>query len=166
MTGRTIRDAVVFECVGVPGMIQQLIERAPPTATVIVVGVCMESDTIEPSLAINKQLGLKFVLGYTPEEFAATLHAIAEGEREVTPLLSATVGRSGVKEAFASLSSAVARPSGSATSSTRLAFGAQTRAWAPPGSSSTPMGQRRLTVACTCSTGGIAAEIFTAMSPW
>jgi threonine dehydrogenase-like Zn-dependent dehydrogenase len=104
MMGRSIRDAIVFECVGVPGMIQQLIEKAPPTATIIIVGVCMESDTIEPSLAINKQLGLKFVLGYTPEEFAATLHAIGEGQREVTPLLSGTVGRSGVKAAFASLS--------------------------------------------------------------
>ena len=103
MTGRSIRDAIVFECVGVPGMLQQLIEKAPPTSTIIVVGVCMESDTIEPSLAINKQLGLKFVLAYTPEEFATTLHAIAEGKRDVTPFLSGTVGRSGVKDAFASL---------------------------------------------------------------
>lgn len=38
----------------------------------------VESDTIEPSLAINKQLSLCFVFGYSPGEFAATLHAIAE----------------------------------------------------------------------------------------
>lgn len=38
----------------------------------------VESDTIEPSLAINKQLSLRFVFGYSPDEFAATLHAIAE----------------------------------------------------------------------------------------
>lgn len=103
LMGRSIRDAVVFECVGVPGMIQQLIENSPPTATIIVVGVCMESDTIEPSLAINKQLGLKFVFGYSPEEFAATLHEIAEGHRDVTPLISGTVGRSGVADAFRAL---------------------------------------------------------------
>ncbi len=104
LMGRSIRDAVVFECVGVPGMIQQLIEKCPPTATIIVVGVCMESDTIEPSLAINKQLGLKFVFGYSPEEFANTLGEIAEGKRDVTPLMSGTVGRSGVSGAFKKLS--------------------------------------------------------------
>lgn len=104
LMGRSIRDAVVFECVGVPGMLQHLIEKSPPTARIIVVGVCMESDTIEPSLAINKQLGLDFVFGYTPDEFAATLHDIAEGKRDVTPLLSGTVGRSGVAAAFNTLS--------------------------------------------------------------
>lgn len=106
LMGRSIRDAVVFECVGVPGMIQQLIEKCPPTSAIQIVGVCMESDTIEPSLAINKQLRLNFVFGYSPEEFAATLHDIAEGKREVTPLLSGTVGRSGVADAFAALSGA------------------------------------------------------------
>lgn len=58
-----------------------------------------------PSLAINKQLNLRFVFGYSPEEFAGTLRAIAEGERDVAPLLSGTVGRSGVKDAFARLGS-------------------------------------------------------------
>ncbi|QLH71800.1 hypothetical protein [Rhodopseudomonas palustris] len=38
----------------------------------------VESDTIDPSQAINKQLSLRFVFGYGPGEFAATLHAIAE----------------------------------------------------------------------------------------
>ncbi|MFM5923257.1 MAG: zinc-binding dehydrogenase, partial [Novosphingobium sp.] len=103
LLGRTIRDAVVFECVGVPGLIQQLFEKVPPTGTIIIVGVCMESDRIEPSLAINKQLSLKFVFGYSPDEFAATLHEIAEGKRDVAPLMSGTVGRSGVVDAFKAL---------------------------------------------------------------
>lgn len=38
----------------------------------------VESDTIEPSLAINKLLSLRFVLRYGPGEFAVPLHAIAE----------------------------------------------------------------------------------------
>ncbi|MBK6706916.1 MAG: zinc-binding dehydrogenase [Sphingomonadales bacterium] len=103
LLGRSVRDAVIFECVGVPGMLQNLIENVPPTAQIMVVGVCMESDSIEPSLAINKQLDLKFVFGYAPEEFAATLHAIAEGQRDVTPIISGVVGRSEVADAFADL---------------------------------------------------------------
>lgn len=105
LLGRSIRDAVIFECVGVPGMLQNLIQNVPPTATIVIVGVCMESDVIEPSLAINKQLNLKFVFAYTPDEFAATLHAIAHGERAFEPLLSGVVGRSGVADAFKRLGS-------------------------------------------------------------
>ncbi|ACF01606.1 hypothetical protein Rpal_3100 [Rhodopseudomonas palustris TIE-1] len=52
----------------------------------------VESNTIEPSLAIDKQLSLRFVLGYGPGEFAVPLHAIAEGHCDVSPLISGTVG--------------------------------------------------------------------------
>ncbi|QQM04290.1 hypothetical protein I8G32_02844 [Rhodopseudomonas palustris] len=52
----------------------------------------VESDTIEPSLAINKLLSLRFVLRYGPGEFAVPLHAIAEGHCDVSPLISGTVG--------------------------------------------------------------------------
>lgn len=103
LTGRTTREAVLFECVGVPGLIQQLLEGAPPTARIVVAGVCMEDDRITPALAINKQLRLDFVFGYAPEEFAQTLHRIAQGAVDVTPMLSGVVGRSGVADAFAAL---------------------------------------------------------------
>lgn len=103
LLGGAMRDAIVFECVGVPGLIQNLIEQAPPTARLIVVGVCMEDDHFTPALAINKRISMEFVLGYTGEEFAATLHNIAEGVLNVTPLISGVVGRSGVAGAFSAL---------------------------------------------------------------
>ena len=106
MAGRHVRDAILFECVGVPGMIQNLIEAAPPSARIVVVGVCMEDDRLTPAIAINKQIALDFVLGYTPEEFAATLHRIAQGQVDVAPMLSGVVGRSGVAGAFAELAAA------------------------------------------------------------
>ena len=69
------KRAAVFECVGVPGLIQQTFEKAPRDAQIVVVGVCMELDTIEPMFGIVKELSLQFVLGYTPEEFARSLAA-------------------------------------------------------------------------------------------
>src|SRR5882757_8892926 len=72
------KRAAVFECVGVPGMIQQVFEAAPRDARVIVAGVCMESDRIEPLFAIFKELNLQFVLAYTPQEFAQALKLLAE----------------------------------------------------------------------------------------
>lgn len=94
------RSAVVFECVGVPGMLQQIVKQAPIGARVVVVGVCMEDDRIKPMLAISKELSLQFVLGYLPNEFADTLTAIADGKIDVAPLITARVGLDEVAWAF------------------------------------------------------------------
>jgi threonine dehydrogenase-like Zn-dependent dehydrogenase len=95
--------AVLFECVGVPGMLQQIIRDAPREARIVVVGVCMEDDRIRPMLAINKELSMQFVLGYTPGEFAETLQSIADGRIDVAPLVTGRVGVEGVPAAFTAL---------------------------------------------------------------
>jgi len=101
--GPRLRPAVIFECVGVPGVIQQVMEGAPASARVVVVGVCMETDRIEPFFGIVKQLNVQFVLAYTAQEFAESLRHIAEGKVDVTPLVTGTVGLEGVSDAFAEL---------------------------------------------------------------
>jgi threonine dehydrogenase-like Zn-dependent dehydrogenase len=105
MAADQIRPGVVFECVGVPGLIQQILEGAPRAARVVVVGVCMEPDRIEPIFAINKELNLQFVLAYTPVEFADTLRHIAEGDIDVDPMITGKVGVEGVAGAFEELAS-------------------------------------------------------------
>jgi threonine dehydrogenase-like Zn-dependent dehydrogenase len=97
------RSAVIFECVGVPGLIDSIMRDAPPQARIVVAGVCMEDDRIRPMFGINKELSVQFVLGYTPEEFARTLRALAEGEIEVAPLVTGRTGVEGVADAFATL---------------------------------------------------------------
>jgi threonine dehydrogenase-like Zn-dependent dehydrogenase len=74
-------------------------------ARIIVVGVCMERDTIFPMLGISKELALQFVLGYTPDEFAATLDQVAEGAIPTAPLITGKVGVEGVAQAFEDLAS-------------------------------------------------------------
>lgn len=103
--GPKMRPGVIFECVGVPGIIQQLLEGAPKAARIVVVGVCMEKDQFEPFFAINKELNLQFVLGYTPEEFALTLHHLADGKIDGAPLVTGRVGVEGVRQAFKDLAS-------------------------------------------------------------
>ncbi|MDP2375631.1 zinc-binding dehydrogenase [Reyranella sp.] len=97
------KRAAVFECVGVPGLLQQVFEKAPRDARIIVAGVCMEPDTIEPMFAIFKELSLQFVLGYTPEEFARSLHLLADGKVDAGALITSKVGLDGVKGAFEAL---------------------------------------------------------------
>jgi threonine dehydrogenase-like Zn-dependent dehydrogenase len=105
IAGPAVRPAVVFECVGVPGVLDQLMAAAPRGTRIVVVGVCMEPDTIHPMLGIGKELNLQFVLGYTAEEFAATLRHIAEGTIPTAPLITGHVGLDGVAQAFVDLGS-------------------------------------------------------------
>ncbi len=94
---------VVFECVGVPGMIDSIITAAPLLSRVVVAGVCMLPDTIRPVMAINKEIDLRFVVGYSPLEFRDTLHLLANGKVDAAPLVTGTVGLAGVSQAFDAL---------------------------------------------------------------
>lgn len=90
----------IFECVGVPGMLDAQFMGAPANARIVVVGVCLQPDTLRPLIAINKELALQFVLGYSIEEFKDTLIGIADGRFRIEPLLTETVGLDGVAETF------------------------------------------------------------------
>jgi threonine dehydrogenase-like Zn-dependent dehydrogenase len=94
------RPVVVFEAVGVPGIINDVLRRAPIGARVVVAGVCMESDTIHPYFAIAKQINVQFVLAYDPTEFTDCLRAIAEGDIDVAPMITGEFDLSGVGAAF------------------------------------------------------------------
>ena len=95
-----LKPALIFECVGVPGLLQQVFEGAPRDARIVVVGVCMETDRNEPMLGILKELSVQYVLGYTPEEFAGSLRLLAEGEVDGASLVTGSVGLEGVAQAF------------------------------------------------------------------
>lgn len=94
---------VIFECVGLPGLLQQIIDGAPLLSRLVVVGVCMQVDRLEPALAIHKEIDLRFVFGHSPLEYRDTLHMIAEGKVDCAPMITGTVGLHGVANAFAAL---------------------------------------------------------------
>jgi threonine dehydrogenase-like Zn-dependent dehydrogenase len=101
--GAKPKRPVIFECVGVPGVIESIIDGAPLFSRVVVVGVCVGEDRFTPAMAINKEIDLRFVLGYTPLEFRDTLHMLAEGTMDPRPLITGTVGLAGVDAAFTAL---------------------------------------------------------------
>lgn len=104
LNGRaSFRAGVIYECVGVPGVIDQILTGATRGCRILIVGVCMETDHIRPLAAITKELSLQFVLGYSSAEFARTLDIIAEGEIDLAPLITGKVGLEGVAGAFEAL---------------------------------------------------------------
>ena len=94
---------VIFEAVGVPGMINELMRTAPERSQILVAGVCIPPDSFRPTFGISKHLSLKFVLGWTPDEFSMSLHNLAEGHIDGASFVTGEVGLDGVPQAFADL---------------------------------------------------------------
>ena len=98
-----VRTPVIFEAVGVPGMIDQAMRMAPKDARILVVGACMQEDRFHPMLGIGRELSLQFALGYEPGEFSSALTSIADGKVDLAPWVTASVGIEGIPQAFRDL---------------------------------------------------------------
>ncbi len=83
---------LVFECVGVPGVIQQCVQLCEPRGTVVVAGVCMKPDTLLPITAVLKELRLQFVAFYQRRDFELTLDLLGSerirADRFVTDVIA------------------------------------------------------------------------------
>jgi threonine dehydrogenase-like Zn-dependent dehydrogenase len=99
------KRCVIFECVGVPGVVQSIFEGAPQNAHVVIVGVCMETDQLKPMFASYKELTLQYVLACTPDEFAQSLALISSGKVDVGAMITGRVGLAEVAAAFNELAS-------------------------------------------------------------
>ncbi|REE99188.1 zinc-binding dehydrogenase [Thermomonospora umbrina] len=103
LLGTRGRGAVIFECVGVPGVLGAAIEGAPAGSTIMLVGVCMQTDEVMPGVAAGKELTIRGTFGAMPDEYGATLHAIADGRIDAGSIITGTVGLEGVAGAFRDL---------------------------------------------------------------
>jgi (R,R)-butanediol dehydrogenase/meso-butanediol dehydrogenase/diacetyl reductase len=98
LTGR--RPTIIFEAVGVPGMIQQCIDMAEVASRIIVVGVCMETDEFEPMQCIMKRLSLIFTLGYSIDDYATIIKLLEQGRIQAKPLISHRIGLDQLPDMF------------------------------------------------------------------
>lgn len=95
---------LIYECVGLPGMLQQIIEAAPFDGRIVMGGYCMEPENLFVFAAQNKRLNVQFAGGEEPQDMATALRAIADGSIDVTPWLGGRIGLGGVAQAVAELS--------------------------------------------------------------
>jgi len=96
-------NVIAFECAGVPGVIQQIIEGVPRHARIVVVGACIPPDTITPVTATVKEVSLTFVYAYRQDEFARALHLLAAGQVGMPALITGHTGLDGIPRAFGDL---------------------------------------------------------------
>ena len=98
------RVPVVFDAIGVPGTLEAVIKAAPGDGPRLHRRLVHADPTpIRPLVAQAKQLTIVFSFAYDPFEFGDTLRAIAEGEIDVTPMITGTCGVDGVPAAFDAL---------------------------------------------------------------
>ncbi len=96
-------ELIVFECVGVPGVIDDICLKVPRDTRIVIVGVCLQTDHFRPLIAINKELSMQFVLGYSLQEFADSLRFIADGRFDVADLVSHRIPLDDVAATFDAL---------------------------------------------------------------
>lgn len=99
------RPQIVFECVGIPGMLNQAIELAAIRGQIIVAGVVFKEDTILPIVALGKELTIRYSQAYTEQDFEAVIDTIAKGTVRPGPIHTSTVSLDALPAAFEALRS-------------------------------------------------------------
>lgn len=94
---------VIFECVGVPGLLNTAMLEAPRGCRIVVAGVCQQPDTILPLMGIVKELEIQFVLGYRPDDFDYVIAMIASDRVDVAHMVTDIVDLNALPAAFEAL---------------------------------------------------------------
>ena len=69
----------------------------------MVVGACMEPDSIVPMKCLMKEVSIEFAVGYTKAEFEETIDALANGKVNAKPLITDVIGLDEVPAMFDAL---------------------------------------------------------------
>ncbi len=101
LTGRD--PELILECIGIKGTLGEAIRMVAPRGEVVVVGVCMETDEIQPLQGILREAEVKFALAYDPADFDETIEALANGTIRPQPMVTDIIGVQQVPEMFQAL---------------------------------------------------------------
>jgi threonine dehydrogenase-like Zn-dependent dehydrogenase len=82
---------VVYECVGVPGMLTKAITHAKLYGTVTSLGFCTHADRVMPALAAYKCVTLQFLVGYTMKDFRYVADQLDKGRADPKAAVTRTV---------------------------------------------------------------------------
>jgi len=94
---------VVFECVGVPGLIAQAVSQVRNRGTVLLLGLCTRPDTIDTFAMLQKEVRLVTSAFFTRADFEDALDALSAGAVEPRAMISGTIPLADVPQMFESL---------------------------------------------------------------
>jgi threonine dehydrogenase-like Zn-dependent dehydrogenase len=91
---------VVFECVGVPGVLDSIIKGAPRGTRILSVGGPPQGDHLHTLTAKRKGINIQFGGGPAMHHWDEAFDAVCSGRLDVTPMFGHTVGLDGVAAAL------------------------------------------------------------------
>ncbi len=94
---------VVFECVGVPGLIAQAVQQVRNRGTVLLLGLCTRPDTIDTFAMLQKEVRLVTSAFFTRADFEDALDALSAGAAEPREMISGTISLGEVPQVFETL---------------------------------------------------------------
>jgi (R,R)-butanediol dehydrogenase/meso-butanediol dehydrogenase/diacetyl reductase len=94
---------VVFECVGIPGLIDQAVQQVRDRGTVLLLGLCTRPDPINSFAMLSKEARLVTSAFFTVPEYRASLDALASGAIEPRLLVTDTIALADTPAVFEGL---------------------------------------------------------------
>jgi (R,R)-butanediol dehydrogenase / meso-butanediol dehydrogenase / diacetyl reductase len=82
---------IVFECVGIPGLIEQAVAQVRNRGTILLLGLCTKPDTFNSFAMLSKEVRLITSAFFTRGEYEAALDALNAGAAEPRLLVSDTI---------------------------------------------------------------------------
>ncbi len=90
----------VFECIGIPGMIELAVNCVKRRGTVVAMGLCVLADPWISANAMNKQVRLQFAAAYTMRDYLHCVDTLSAGAVEPRAMISSTISLDELPEAF------------------------------------------------------------------
>jgi threonine dehydrogenase-like Zn-dependent dehydrogenase len=97
------RPDLVYECVGKPGLLNQIIEGVGFGARIVMGGFCLEPEQLYVPSAQSKRLKINFACGEEQQDMELAMRSIADGRIDVRPWLGGCIGLNAVGEALAKM---------------------------------------------------------------
>jgi (R,R)-butanediol dehydrogenase/meso-butanediol dehydrogenase/diacetyl reductase len=94
---------IVFECVGLPGLIAQAVQQVRNRGTILLLGLCTRPDTFNSFAMLSKEVRLVTSAFFTRQEYEAALDALNAGAAEPRLLVTDTIALADTPERFEAL---------------------------------------------------------------
>lgn len=94
---------IVFECVGIPGLIAQAVGQVRNRGTILLLGLCTRPDTFNSFAMLSKEVRLITSAFFTRGEYEAALDALDAGAAEPRLLVTQTISLADTPAMFEAL---------------------------------------------------------------
>ena len=94
---------IVFECVGIPGLIAQAVQQVRNRGTILLLGLCTQPDTFNSFAMLKKEARLVTSAFFTLQDYQASLDVLAEGAIQPRLLVTDTISLADTPDVFEGL---------------------------------------------------------------